>query len=117
MNNKEYLLDKLPLYNIAGKYLKRYVDSRSCTKLNDVFIKIVNDDSNVEQGDLLLPLLFNSFINDLVKVISILPYADNIVFISDTPDKFNTYFELLLKMVCTVENMHQCKYIKNHTFS
>ena len=73
-------------------------------------------------------MLFNLFINDFanninneqcgveagIDNVSILLYADDIVLLSESPDKLQQ-FELSAYMVYKIENIHQCNQMKSCT--
>lgn len=74
-----------------------YNNVQSCVKINGHMTEWFNVKSGLKQGCILLPLLFNIFINDLIDevkrlnvgikldddIVSVLVYADDIVFMCD----------------------------------
>ncbi len=96
------LLYKLLTNGIYGHVYKNikniYVHSTCSVKIDELLTNCFQSHSGLEQGDTLSPTLFGIFINDIVreindlnlvvkignKKLSILLYADDIVFLSDT---------------------------------
>ena len=92
------LKDNFP-HHISKILISMYTDTHYRIKFEDGVSHISSSERGVKQGDVLSPLLFNYFINDLVKELShpnmdpvviennsynILLYADDIVLLSET---------------------------------
>ena len=113
--DRTLLLYRLLCYNIDGKVYKLikslYTDTMSCLRLNDMFTEWFPVYNGVRQGDNLSPTLFSFFINDLailiknmkkgIKVgsdnISILLYADDMVFIAENEQNLQQMLDAMFE--------------------
>ena len=88
-----------------------YKESKACIKINNIHTEFFNVEYGVKQWDPLSPLLFSLFINDLtnniinkhcgvkagIDNVGILLYADDIVLLSESPDKLQQLLNCLYK--------------------
>ena len=104
---------KLLKQGVHGKILKviqtLYSNLQSCVRINNNFTDWFSISSGVRQGDNLAPTLFAVFINDLAndvksvqcgirvseQMVSLLMYADDIIFISDSPECLQKQLDIL----------------------
>ena len=104
---------KLLKQGVHGKILKviqtLYSNLQSCVRINNNFTDWFSNSSGVRQGDNLAPILFVVFINDLAndvksvqcgiriseQMVSLLIYADDIIFISDSPEGLQKQLDIL----------------------
>ena len=129
--NRHLLWFCLLNYGIDGKFLQiltaTYKNVELCIKLHDHLTHWFGSSVGVWPGDLLSPMLFNLFVNNLTSevkslscgvklgdtTISILLYADDIVLISESEDS-------LQKMLDVVNNWcqkWQYKLFQNRNYS
>jgi retron-type reverse transcriptase len=98
--NRELLLFNLICFNVDGKFYRNlkeiYTDTQACVIINGIFTDWFKTNTGVLQGDVLSPVLFNTFINNLAEKlqesgsgipikthrISNLMYADDIVLLA-----------------------------------
>lgn len=101
---RDGLFLKLRRLGIGGKYYSiirnMYTDTQSCVKLHNGLTKPFCTKTGIKQGDNISPILFNIFIDDVVKLfdplmcgdislddtpVNSLIYADDLLIISDSP--------------------------------
>lgn len=111
--DRKLLLFNLICYNVDGNFYKNlkqiYSETKACVKINGLLTDWFSTHSGVLQGDVLSPVLFNSFIDGLavklnesnagIKIsdyhISNLMYADDIALLANSA----TQLQLLLNIV------------------
>ncbi len=111
--NRDLLMLRLLHYNIDGdictcrsvQSLYRYTDT--CVRVNEMYTDFFNVETGVRQGDNLSPTLFGLFVNDLAieikslgcgikfghDQVSLLLYADDIVFLADSECNLEKMFD------------------------
>ncbi|KAK3087181.1 hypothetical protein FSP39_002749 [Pinctada imbricata] len=109
---REGLLYKLQMNGIKGNFYnimkKMYAVSECCVKIDDKLTEGFLNNIGVKQGEVMSPLLFNIYINDILKSISdedsaslnnsnlkCLLYADDLVLISTSLDGLQRKFDTL----------------------
>ena len=113
MVNRSLLFAKLESLGISSKMLKAlyaiYSNVQSCVKINGQLTEWFDVTSSLKQGCILPPLLFNIFINDLIDevkklnvgikldndIISVLVYADDIVFMCENENDLQKIIDTL----------------------
>ncbi len=100
------------IYGHVYKNIKNvYVHSTCSVKINELLTNWFQSHSGLKQGDALSPTLYGIFINDIVreindlnlgvkignKKLSILPYADDIVLLSDTENELQAMLNVVHK--------------------
>ena len=111
--DRDLLFHRLLNYNIEGKIYKSiknmYSNTLSCIRINNILTNWFKVNSGVKQGDTLSPTLFNLYINDLAKeikslnlginvngtLLSILLYADDMVFIAKTENDLQAMLNVM----------------------
>jgi hypothetical protein len=111
--DREMLLYKLLLNRVDGKMYKSikniYASSSSCVRINGKLTEWFECNNGLKQGCNLSPTLFSVFANDLIKEIndldlgitmgnvklSLLLYADDIVFMADSEAKLQRMLDTL----------------------
>ena len=114
--NHDILLDKLSYYGVNGTaktLLKSYLsDRKQYVKIDEVKSSIQSIKTGVPQGSIVGPLLFNIFINDIIKSskkFNFILYADDTT-LNSTVDNFgNTTDEIQSSIISELQTI--CKWL------
>ena len=112
--NREFLWHKLSMMGVTGTILNSlkslYDDVQCAVRINNTLSDWFSVSTDLKQGCILSPLLFNAFVNDLIQKlnqcecgsaignyanVSALLYADDIVIVSGDEQKLQTMLNCL----------------------